>query len=195
MAFLVSGALRGASTPTVAALWQSTSQSQIPRIRTGLLSSRLFMHSSIPGTFGSNGSQWPGARSPERSVRTSSTNQTSLYSNPSPTQYISGRKEDSSLPIDPFRTIFVSPVTLGSFQMRQEDVLPQEQSDYSYKAFDATEIALSSTLLEPNTTITNQKLDLMNRNARRGKAANRYKRPCSRQRRRARKRAIGNHRR
>jgi hypothetical protein len=38
-------------------------------------------------------------------------------------------------------------------------------------------------------------LQLMNRNARRGKRANRGKRPCSRQRRRGKRRAFGNHRR
>jgi hypothetical protein len=36
---------------------------------------------------------------------------------------------------------------------------------------------------------------LMNRNARRGKRANKGKRPCSRQRRRGKRRAFGNHRR
>jgi hypothetical protein len=38
-------------------------------------------------------------------------------------------------------------------------------------------------------------LQLMNRNARRGKRANKGKRPCSRQRRRGKRRAFGNHRR
>lgn len=93
-----------------------------------------------------------------------------------------------------------TPLTLGWF------VVPMETTDCSITTDptdnDDASMAASThatttcpTITVSTTEDTTLPIQLMNRNARRGKRANHGKRPCSRARRRAKRRAFGNHRR